>query len=77
MSDEAFFTDRLESTFRKLGKSWPVTLLPGVGHIPLTLEPVAIKASINAIEDMQSSGANDNSGLPRELTFDAALSPLN
>lgn len=54
-SDEAFFTDKLESTFRKLGKSWPVTLLPGIGHIPLTLDPEAINAAVRAVESMRTS----------------------
>lgn len=55
-SDEAFFTDRLESTFRKQGKNWPVTLLPGVGHITLTLDSGAINASVKAVEGMRPSG---------------------
>jgi pimeloyl-ACP methyl ester carboxylesterase len=55
-SDEAFFTDKLESTFRKQGKSWPVTLLPGVGHIPLTLDPEAIDAAVRAVESMRTNG---------------------
>ena len=53
-SDEAFFTDRLEGTFRSLGKNWPVTLLPGVGHIPLTLESSAVNAAVQAVDSMRA-----------------------
>jgi hypothetical protein len=31
------------------GKDWPVKLLPGIGHIALTLEPVALKAVVELI----------------------------
>ena len=36
--DEAFFADRFQAVFEQEGKDWPVTLVPGIGHIPLTLE---------------------------------------
>jgi non-heme chloroperoxidase len=55
-SDEAFYTDKLASTFQKQGKNWPVTLLPGIGHIPLTLEPSAVNAIVEAVESMQTKG---------------------
>ena len=54
--DEAFYTDKLEPTFRLLGKSWPVTLLPGVAHIPLTLEPKAVAAVVMAVEALRANG---------------------
>jgi pimeloyl-ACP methyl ester carboxylesterase len=54
-SDEAFKTDNLESTLRKLGKNWPVTLLPGIGHIPLTLEPAAVSAAVSAVDGMRAN----------------------
>ena len=34
------------------GKDVPVTLLPGIGHIPLTLEPAAVEAAISAVRSM-------------------------
>lgn len=57
-SDEAFQTDKLEGVFRKLGKDWPVTLLPGIGHIPLTLELGAVNAAVGAVEKMQANGSS-------------------
>ena len=51
-SDEAFKTEMLEGIFRGQGKTWPVTLLPGIGHIPLTLDPGAVRASVQAVEAM-------------------------
>ena len=56
VDDEAFYTDKLEPTFRDLGKSWPVKLLPGVGHIPLTLEPNAVAAAVSAVEALRADG---------------------
>ena len=55
-SDEAFYTDKLESTFRKQDKNWPVTLLAGINHIALTLEPAAINAAVKAVERMWANG---------------------
>ena len=55
-TDEVFNTDRLESTFRKLGKNWPVTLLPGVGHIALTVEPTAVGAAVTAVQRLRPNG---------------------
>ena len=55
-NDEAFMTDKLEGIILKQGQSWPVTLLPGIGHIPLTLEPKAVSASVKAVEEMSKRG---------------------
>lgn len=52
--DEAFDTEKLESIFRGQGKDWPVTLLPAIGHIALTLDPGAINAAIDAVKTLQS-----------------------
>lgn len=49
-ADEVFMTDKLAAIFRKQGQPWPVTLLPGIGHIALTLDPGAVKAAIKAVE---------------------------
>lgn len=54
--DEAFLTEKLEAIFRAQGKDWPVHLLPGIGHIPLTLEPAAVEAAVQAVRVMQRSG---------------------
>ncbi len=50
--DEVFFTDRFATAFSEQGKDWPVTLLQGVGHASLTLEPGAIETIVAAVEDM-------------------------
>lgn len=55
-SDEVFVTEKLEGIFRKQGQPWPVTLLPGIGHIPLTLDAGALRASVNAVDAMQKRG---------------------
>ena len=52
-ADELFFTEKFEPTLRALGQDWPVTLVPGVGHITLTLEPKALAAAIAAVEKMR------------------------
>jgi alpha-beta hydrolase superfamily lysophospholipase len=56
VSDEAFQTDKLEGIFRRQGQHWPVTLLPGIGHIPLTLDAGAVNASVKAVEAMSKRG---------------------
>ena len=55
-TDEVFNTDQLESTFCKLGKNWPVTLLQGVGHIALTVEPTAVGAAVTAVQRLRPNG---------------------
>lgn len=55
-NDEVFETEKLEGIFRKQGKPWPVTLLPGIGHIPLTLDAGAVSASVRAVETMPGRG---------------------
>ena len=52
-ADELFLTEKFEPTLRALGQDWPVTLVPGVGHITLTLEPKALAAAIAAVEKMR------------------------
>jgi non-heme chloroperoxidase len=51
-SDEVFMTEKLEGIFRKQDQAWPVTLLPGIGHIPLTLDAGAVNTSVKAVEAM-------------------------
>jgi pimeloyl-ACP methyl ester carboxylesterase len=52
-SDEASYTEKLESIVRSADKSWPVTLLPGIGHIPSTLDPVALEAIVKQVKQLQ------------------------
>ena len=55
--DEVFITDRFEPLFRSLGKDWPVTLLPGIGHIPLTIAPAALAQAVQAVGRLQGAGS--------------------
>jgi non-heme chloroperoxidase len=52
--DELFQTDKLEMIFRDEGKNWPVTLLPGIGHIPLTLNPDAVNEAVKWVKQLQT-----------------------
>lgn len=54
-ADEAFYADKLEPLFRSLGKPWPVQLLPGVGHIALTLDASAHNAIVQQIRKLQNA----------------------
>lgn len=56
--DESFYTERLESIFREHGKKWPATLLPGIGQIPLTIDPRALRAAVQAVESMDRLSTN-------------------
>lgn len=56
VADEAFDTEEYEAIFRAAGKNWPVQLLPGVGHIPLILEPVALQATVEQVRRLQQAG---------------------
>jgi len=49
LEDEVFFTVKLPPVFQSHGTNVPVTLLPGVGHIGLTLDPVAVRAVVSAV----------------------------
>ncbi|MGZ4966221.1 MAG: alpha/beta hydrolase [Chthoniobacterales bacterium] len=51
--DEAFYPDKFASVFKAAGKDVPVTLLPGIDHISLTLDPAAIGATIAAVESLR------------------------
>ena len=50
--DEVFHADRFAAVFKSEGKDVPVTILPGIGHIPLTLDPRAIEAAVSAVRSM-------------------------
>jgi len=53
--DEVFATESLEPMVRTAGLSWPVQLLPGVGHISLTLDPGAIAEAVSIVDTLQAS----------------------
>ena len=50
--DEAFHAERFAEVFKAAGKDVPVTLLPGIGHIPLTLDRSAVQAAVTAVDGM-------------------------
>ena len=52
--DELFKTDMLEKIFRDEGKDWPIALLPGVGHITLTLNTDAVGAAVDKVKQLQA-----------------------
>ena len=49
-ADELFHADRFAEVFAAAGTPVPVTLVPGIGHIALTLEPVAVQAAVAAVQ---------------------------
>jgi hypothetical protein len=53
IDDELSQTDKLEKIFRDEGKDWPVTLLLGIGHIPLTLNAGAVSNAIEMVKQLQ------------------------
>jgi hypothetical protein len=57
-NDEVSFADKFAGVFKEAGKDIPVTILPGVDHISLTLDPVAIQTAVNTVEDMDHEQPN-------------------
>jgi alpha-beta hydrolase superfamily lysophospholipase len=53
--DEAFYTERFAEIFKAEGKDAHITLIPGIGHIALTLEPTAIQAAVSAVTSMNGA----------------------
>jgi alpha-beta hydrolase superfamily lysophospholipase len=49
-ADEAFNTQALQGIVHSAGKDWPVQLLPNIQHIPLTLDPMALKAIVELVQ---------------------------
>jgi len=47
--DEIFHADQFSAVFEEAGRPVPVTLLPGVGHVDITLQPAAIQAVTETI----------------------------
>ena len=50
--DEVFYAEHFAEVFRSEGKDVPVTIIPGIGHIPLTLEHAAVQAAVAAVRSM-------------------------
>jgi len=53
-ADDLFHAEHFEAVVRSAGKDWPVTLLPGVAHIPLTLDAAPLAAIVAATERLQT-----------------------
>ena len=48
-ADELLKSQELQGIVQSAGKDWPVQLLPGIQHITLTLDPVALKAVVELV----------------------------
>jgi len=48
-ADDLLKSQELQGIVQTAGKDWPVQLLPGIGHIPLTLDPVALKVVVELV----------------------------
>ena len=57
-NDDVSYADRFAAVFKAAGKDVPVTILSGIDHISLTLDPVAIQAAIAAVETMDYERPN-------------------
>jgi len=53
-ADEAFHTDQLEAIVRSVRNDWQVELVPGIGHIPLTLEPTPLQLILRHVRELQA-----------------------
>lgn len=54
--DEAFVPNKLGEIFQAAGRNWRVEVLPGIGHIPLTLDPGALAAVVRRVTELQRAG---------------------
>jgi len=54
-ADELLKSQELQGMVQSAGKNWPVKLQPGIGHIPLTLEPAALKAVVDLVKHSRAS----------------------
>ena len=51
--DEVLYSDQFSAMFEEAGRPVPVTLLPGVEHVDITLQPAAIQAITEAVESFR------------------------
>lgn len=56
-ADEAFHAERFADEVAQAGQRWPVRLLPGLGHIALTLDAGALQAIAETVSALQRPGA--------------------
>ena len=50
--DELFYADRFKEVFKAEGKDVPVTIVEGIGHGTIVLEPKPVQAAIDAVKAM-------------------------
>lgn len=62
VDDELFHSDQLEGIFREQGKSWPVHLLSGMGHIDISLEPQALDMAVKTVDTLNGSASGVAAG---------------
>jgi non-heme chloroperoxidase len=55
-NDELFNATQFTPTFRAAGARWPVQLVPGLGHITLTLQPAGIAAVVQQLRAQGNPG---------------------
>lgn len=56
-ADEVFDSSHFAEVFRQAGKDVSVKLLPGIGHIALTLNSEAVNAAVQAVHNMSEPAA--------------------
>jgi len=59
-NDEVFFSDKFASVFKGAGKDIPVTIVPRIDHISLTLNRVAVQAAVKLVEDLNHERPNQS-----------------
>ncbi|SDR42093.1 Serine aminopeptidase, S33 [Paraburkholderia fungorum] len=64
-NDEAFYADAFAGVFEEAGRVVPVTIVPGVGHIGLTLEPVAVATIVAVVSERASEAVFIDDRSPR------------
>jgi alpha-beta hydrolase superfamily lysophospholipase len=52
--DEVFFADQFAGVFAAEGQPVPVTLLPGINHIGLSVSPAGTQAALAAVDALQA-----------------------
>ena len=57
-ADELLQSQELQGMVQRAGKDWPVQLVPGIGHIPLTLEHTALEAVVDLVKLSQTATSN-------------------
>src|SRR5262249_33159967 len=57
-NDEVSYADRFAALFKAAVQDVLVTIPPGIDHIPLTPDPVAIQAAIAAVETIDHKSPN-------------------